>query len=71
MNQSWTEPEFSVEESEKMRLTENRQDYSNRILVSQVAAELKQLSQELELVITISRKIRDSLLVLEQSLEEQ
>ncbi len=71
MNPWSTVPEYSVEESEKIPLTEKLQDYTNQISLVQVQAELSLLSKELSISVDILGRILDSVRVLEQSLEEQ
>ncbi len=70
MNQYKTEPEFMVEESEKTLHMVNHLRNSSTILLDGAVVELRLLSKELSMSVDILEKIRDSVLVLEQSLEE-
>ncbi len=70
MNQHSTEPEYTVQESEKTLLTVNKPDCLNRNYFA-VVADLVQLEQQLILQADISEKILGSLHVLVQSLVEQ
>ncbi len=70
MNQYSTESEFSVVESERIPPMESRQDSSDRRYTA-VQADLALLFQELNISVDILGKIRDSVHVLEQSLQEQ
>ncbi len=72
MNPLSTEPEFILEKPlEKMHLfTHPLKDIESKSMV-QVVAELRLLSQELTMSKDILEKIRDSVLVLQLSLEEQ
>ncbi len=70
MNQYSTEPEFSVEELVKTphmvkQLVSSARNYQ------EVEADLALLSVDLDSVFGILEKIRDSLLVLELSVQEQ
>ncbi len=69
MNPSWMNWEYTLEESEKIHPTVNRQDCTSRNL-EEVAVELRLLSQELTMSADILGKIRDSVHVLQLSLEE-
>ncbi len=72
MNQYSTEPEYTVEtQLEKMHLfTHPLKDMESESMV-QVVAELRLLSKELSISVDILGKIRDSVLVLQLSLQEQ
>ncbi len=72
MNQSKMDWEYTVEESEKTHPMVNRLDSINLISsMVEVVAELRLLSQEVDISTITLRRIRDSLRVLSQSLEEQ
>ena len=64
------EPEYILEESEKMLPTEKPLDCTN-LNYQQVKVDLVQLFQQLSMAIDILGKILDSVHVLEQSLGEQ
>jgi len=68
MNQYSTEPEYTLEESEKIHLMGNKLDSSGRNYMA-VRADLDLLYQELNISVDILGKIRDSVRVLELSLE--
>ncbi len=70
MNQYKTTPEYSVEESVKIPPMESKLDnLGRRLNYQEVVAELALLSQELTISVDILGKIRDSVRVLELSLE--
>ncbi len=71
MNQYSTEPEYSLEESEKIPPTESLQDCTNQSLLVQVAAELRLLSEEVSTCTITLRGIRNSLVLLRVSVEER
>ncbi len=70
MNQYSTEPEYTVEELVKIPPMVSKLVSSNRNL-QEVKAELGLLYQELNISVDILGKIRDSLLVLQLSVQEQ
>ncbi len=70
MSQYKAEPEYSVEESEKILPMGKPLDYTNLISWVQVAAELRLLSKEVSTCTTTLRGIRSSLVLLQVSLEE-
>ncbi len=69
MNQYKTEPEYILEQSEKMHLTEKQPGYLIRDY-QEIKAELALLSQELNMSVDILGRIRDSVRVLELSVQE-
>ncbi len=70
MNQYSTEPEYTVEESEKIPHMESKQDSSGQDYTA-VEEDLHLLYHQLGISIDILGKIQDSLRVLGQSLREQ
>ncbi len=70
MNQYKTTPEFSVVESERTHLMGKQQDYTIPDYQA-VQADLALLFQELNISVDILGRIRDSVHVLELSLQEQ
>ncbi len=70
MNQYKTEPEFILEESEKIHPMVNKLDSLGRNYMA-VQADLALLYQELSISTEVLEKIRDSVQVLALSLREQ
>ncbi len=69
MNQYSTTPEYSVVESEKILHMGKRQVCAHTTSYQEVEAELALLYKELAMSVDILGKIRDSVLVLQLSLE--
>ncbi len=70
MNRYSTEPEFTLEQSEKIALMESQPVYLSRTSWDQVVVELRLLSKELNMSVDILGKIRDSVQDLERSVED-
>ncbi len=70
MNQYSTTPEYSVVQSEKMHHTVKAQLCASTVSYQEVEAELRLLYKELTMSVDILGRIRDSVLVLQLSLQE-
>ncbi len=71
MSQPSTVPEFIVQESEKIHRMERVQLSADMTSYQEVEAELRLLYKELSMSVDILGRIRDSVLVLELSLQER